>query len=889
VKADEIRETFLRFFEQRGHQRRASGSLVPAPEDTSTLLTIAGMQPLKPYFLGREAPPAPRLTTAQRCFRTPDIEEVGNTRRHLTFFEMLGNFSFGDYFKREAIALALELSVDGFGFDPEQIWVTVFGGDEELGLGPDADAIELWKEQRIPEERIILLPRAENFWQAGPTGPCGPCSELYLDRGPELGSDDLRPGDDTDRYLEYWNLVFMELNLAEDGTLTELPKQNIDTGLGLERMAAIQQGVDSVFETDLFRPLVELAEELSGARYASERKVTRAMRILADHSRGTVNLLADGVVPSNEERGYVLRRIMRRAIQQGRVLGLDAPYLGRFAERAIEMLAGAYPHLAAERPTVMRWVTDEEESFGRTLDRGSELLAQLVAQAKEAATSWIDAADAFRLHDTYGFPYDLTKELLAEEGLAVDDQGFEALMERQRARARGAAAPEAADGHEAVIEFVLAAPPSRFVGYETLRAETGVLAARAFSTDPAAPGVGDAEAAGSAWLVKLDESPFYPEGGGQVSDSGVVRVGEAVLEVADVYRVGDDQALRVRGPAEAVQPDARAEAEVEHATRHATMRNHTATHLLHAALRELLGTHVRQAGSAVRPDKLRFDFTHGAPLAGDEVRAVEDRVNEWIKASRPVRAMEMERADAEALGAMALFGEKYGDWVRVIEIGDVSRELCGGTHVGNSAEVGIFAIAGEGSSAANVRRIEALTGPAAIDRFRARSAQLDEAAAILHSRDAVSGARRAAERVAELERRLAELERREAGEEAEELVTGAVEVDGVKVVAARSAAADQESLLRLAERVRGKLGDAAVVLGGAADGKVAIVAMVSDAAVARGVSAADVVRKAAELIGGGGGGRANVAQAGGRDPARLDEALAAARAEITERLSGAGG
>ena len=876
MKADEIRETFLRYFEERGHIRRPSASLVPARDDTSTLLTIAGMQPLKLYFLGKEAPPAPRLTTAQRCFRTPDIEEVGNTRRHLTFFEMLGNFSFGDYFKEGAIDFGLELSTEAFGLDPARIWATVFGGDEELGLGPDNVAIELWRAKGVPDERIVLLPRSENFWQAGPTGPCGPCSEMYFDRGPEFGSDELRPGDDTDRYLEYWNLVFMELFLAEDGSLTELPKQNIDTGLGLERMAVIQQEVDSLFETDLFQPIVELAEELSGARYGSERKVTRAMRIIADHSRGMVNLLADGVVPSNEDRGYVLRRIMRRAIQQGRVLGLEAPYLGRFAERAIEMLASAYPHLASERETVMRWVAAEEESFGHTLDRGSELFAQLVAEAREAGTSWIDAADAFRLHDTYGFPYDLTKELLAEEGLAVDDQGFEALMERQRARARGAAAPEAADRHEAVIEFARGAPPTRFVGYETLRAETGVLAARSLDSS-------------GEFLLKLDESPFYPEGGGQVSDSGIVRAGEVALKVADVYRVGDDQALRVRGPADAVAADARVEAEVEHATRHATMRNHTATHLLHAALRELLGTHVRQAGSAVRPDKLRFDFTHGAALAADELRAIEDRVNEWIKASRAVRAMEMERAEAEALGAMALFGEKYGDWVRVIEVEEVSRELCGGTHVANSAEVGIFAIAGEGSSAANVRRIEALTGPAAIDWFRARSSELDEAAAILRSRDAVTGARRAAERVAELEARLAELERREAGEEANELAAEAADVGGVKVVAARSAASDPDSLLRLAERVRGKLGDAAVVLGGATDGKVALVAMVSDSAVARGISAAEVVRDAAKLVGGGGGGRPNVAQAGGRDATRLDEALALARAAITERLGAEAG
>jgi alanyl-tRNA synthetase len=875
VTGDEIREKFLRFFEERDHLRRPSASLVPAPDDTSTLLTIAGMQPLKPYFMGREAPPAKLLTSSQRCFRTPDIEEVGNTRRHLTFFEMLGNFSIGEYFKEGAIDYGLELSIDGFGLDPDRIWATVFGGDDELGLGPDERAIEIWRAKGVPDERIVLLPRSENFWQAGPTGPCGPCSELYLDRGPEYGSDDQRPGDDTDRFLEYWNLVFMELDLAEDGSLTELPSQNIDTGLGLERMAVILQGVDSVYETDLFRPLIELAEELSGRGYDDGPRETRAMRIIADHSRGMVNLLADGVVPSNEDRGYVLRRIMRRAIHQGRVLGLEPPYLGRFAEMAIELLGGAYPHLEAERDTVMRWVGDEEESFGRTLERGTELLRRLVAEAKEAETSWIDAADAFKLHDTYGFPYDLTKELLAEEGLSVDDQGFEALMEEQRAKARGAAAgPVAADRHEAVIEFVNSAPPTSFVGYETLRSETGVVAARPLN--------GSEEL-----LAKLEESPFYAEGGGQVSDSGIVRVDGSELEVVDVYRVGSDQAVRLRGGP--LDTGSLALAEVEWATRHATMRNHTATHLLHAALRERLGTHVRQAGSAVRPDKLRFDFTHGAALAPDEVRAVEDRVNEWIKASRPVRAMEMPRAEAEALGAMALFGEKYGDWVRVIEVEDVSRELCGGTHVSSSAEIGIFAIVAEGSSAANVRRVEALTGPAAIDWFRSRSAELDEAASLLGSDDALTGARRTAERLAELERRIAESSRREAGEEADALAGGAEDVDGVSVVTARSDAEGQQAMMELAERVRAKLGEAAVVLGGGGDGKVALVAMLSDGVVARGLSAVDVVREAAAVVGGGGGGRANAAQAGGRDAARLDDALATARAAIERGLrEGAG-
>ena len=461
-----------------------------------------------------------------------------------------------------------------------------------------------------------------------------------------------------------------------------------------------------MFETDGFRPLIDLAEELSGRSYGDDRATTRAMRIIADHSRGMTFLIADGVVPSNEERGYVLRRVMRRAIQQGRALELESPWLARFAELTIELMADAYPELAEQRETIMRWVGDEEAAFGRTLDRGTALLAQLVAEAEEQGTSWIDAADAFKLHDTYGFPYDLTKELLAEQGLSVDDAGFEALMEKQRVRARTGAEPAVRDRHQAVISFASAAPPS------TLRR---LRDAPCRDRRDRRRGAGSERRRRRA-LVKLEESPFYPEGGGQVADSGPIRWDGRRTRVADVYRVGDDQVIRLDGDAPA--PGTRVEAEVEHATRHATMRNHTATHLLHAALRERLGTHVRQAGSAVRPDKLRFDFTHGAPLAADELREIEDRVNEWIKASRPVRAMHMERAEAEALGAMALFGEKYGDWVRVIEVDEVSRELCGGTHVANTAEVGIFAIVSEGSSAANVRRVEALTGPAAIDWFR---------------------------------------------------------------------------------------------------------------------------------------------------------------------------
>jgi alanyl-tRNA synthetase len=886
MKASEIRETYLSFFAERGHKIVPSASLVPSVHDPSVLLTTAGMQPFKPYFLGREEPPAPRVADVQKCFRTTDIEEVGKTARHLTFFEMLGNWSFGDYFKAESIPWGWELSTQGFGMDPERIWVTVFGGDEELGLGPDEEAIALWSAIGVPDERIVQLGRGDNFWQAGPVGPCGPCSELYLDRGVEFGAVGERPGDDTDRFLEFWNHVFMSYDLAEDGTLTELPMRNIDTGMGLDRMAAILQDVPSVYETDLIRPLLDLTEEMSGRSYADGGAVTRAMRIVADHSRGAAFLIADGVVPSNEDRGYILRRIMRRAIQQGRTLGLEAPWLGRFAERTIEIMGETYPELVAERETIARWVGDEEESFGRTLERGSELLDRLIAEAKGAETSWIEAADAFKLHDTYGFPYDLTKELLAEQGLSVDDGGFEELMEEQRQRARSGAATAhgSEDRHARVIAFASGVAPTRFVGYEMLSTTTGIAALK-----------GDNGRA----LLKLEESPFYAEGGGQVADSGTVSWEGGEVEVVDVYRVGEDQVLevvprrpRMREQGREIAGDERAlagaeeaaavHAQVDHEARHATMRNHTATHLLHAALRERLGAHVRQAGSAVRPDKLRFDFTHGQGLSAEELRDVEDRVNEWIKASRPVRWLEMERTEAERLGAMALFGEKYGEWVRMVEVDKVSRELCGGTHVANTAEVGIFKIASEGSSAANVRRIEALSGPAAIDWFRQREQSLHEVGELLGApQDPIAAARRAAERLREAGKGEQQAQKQMLGEEAERLVAEAVEAGGVKLAVSQAPLADQKALLELANRVQSKLGgDAAVALGGADGDKVALVVLVSKGAVERGLSAAAVVREAAPIVGGGGGGRDDMAQAGGKDASKLDEALAVARAAL---------
>jgi alanyl-tRNA synthetase len=871
MKAQQIRDTYLSFFAERGHKVVPSASLVPSVLDPSVLLTTAGMQPFKPYFLGQETPPASRLTDVQKCFRTTDIEEVGNTARHLTFFEMLGNWSFDDYFKAESLPWGWQLATEGFGMDPEKIWVTVFGGDEELGLGPDTEAIEIWEATGVPAERIVRLGREDNFWQAGPTGPCGPCSEFYIDRGLDFGTADERPGDEGERFLEFWNHVFMSYDLHEDGTLTELPTRNIDTGMGLDRMAAILQNVESVFDVDHVRPLIDLAEELSGHTYDETEAVTRAMRIVADHSRGAAFLIADGVVPSNEDRGYILRRIMRRAIQQGNTLGLEAPWLGKFSECVIELMGDVYPELVAERENIARWVNDEEESFGRTLVRGQELLERLIVEAREADTSWIDAADAFKLHDTYGFPYDLTKELLAEQGLAVDDDGFAELMEEQRTRARtGAATAHGSENtHERVQEFAAATSPSNFVGYETLRATTGVAAI---------------EPQGERALLKLETSPFYAEGGGQVADSGLVRWDGDEAQVVDVYRVGGDQVVAIE--AKEIPAGAEVEAVVDRQTRHATMRNHTATHLLHAALRERLGTHVRQAGSAVRPDKLRFDFTHGQSLSPAELRDVEDRVNEWISASAPVRWLEMERAEAEALGAMALFGEKYGEWVRVVEIDGVSRELCGGTHVANTAEIGVFKLTGEGSSAANVRRIEAITGPAATDYFRERDGALREVGELLgNPQDPLAGARRAAEQLKEASAGAQKAQGQALGEEAKRLGGTASELAGVQVLVAATELGDQKSLLEVANRIQSSLGDPVVqVLGGGDGDKVALVALASPGAVEKGLSAAELVRAAAGVVGGGGGGRDDMAQAGGREPAKLDDALAEARAIIEGKL-----
>jgi alanyl-tRNA synthetase len=880
MTSDEIRRTYIEFFEQRDHKRLPSGSLIPAELDPSALFTVAGMHPLKAYFQGRERPPHPRLTTCQKTFRTVDIEIVGTTTRHLTFFEMLGNFSFGDYFKREAVEFAWELSLQGFGFRPEDVWITVFAGDEELGLGPDEDAIEAWLEVGVPRQRIVECPRSENFWQAGPTGPCGPCSELYLDRGVELGRPDDLPGGDNERFLEYWNLVFMQMDQNPEGVLTPLPAKNIDTGLGLNRLAAILQNQPSVFDTDQFAPLISLGEELSGRRYGQDYPTDKAMRVLADHTRAMTFLVADGVVPSNEDRGYVLRRIMRRAIQQGRTLRLEPGFLAGYAERVTELMGSEYRELRDQRELVRKWLDAEEEGFGHTLEQGLKRLDELIERARDAGAEGIAGADAFLLHDTYGFPIDLTLEIVSDHGLGVDEAGFEQLMDDQRTRARAGSGRGRSGERLKERARALAGEAgfaTEFVGYETTDAETTI---------------GAVTGEEGYVLVKLVESPFYATGGGQVADSGYVECanGECRARVDDVLRLGDDQVLALTPERGTFAPGERVHAQVDWGARHATESNHTATHLLHAALRRLLGPHVHQAGSYVGPDKLRFDFTHNRALTPAELRQVEDEVNGWILASDRVRALSTTLDEARGLGAMALFGEKYGDVVRMVEIGDgsFSRELCGGTHVRSTAEIGLFKVLGETSSAANVRRIEAITGPAVVNLMRERDRALEHAAGTLRVTPervpaAVDEAR---ERMRELERAARRGAHGNGAVDVDQLAAGAVEDRGARVLTAVVEGSDGKALLDIADRLKAKLGDAAIVLGSAGEGRVDLIASVAPSLVARGVRAGEIVKVAAQQVGGGGGGRDTLARAGGRDPDRLGEAIQAARDAIEAALGG---
>jgi len=839
----ELRAGYRAFYESKGHTFHPSWSLIPRADDHSTLLNSAGMQPLMPFFLGREQPPAPLLTTLQKCYRVVDIDEVGLDGHHLTFFEMLGNFSFGQYFKEGAIELAWEFVTDQMKIDLSKLWVSVFAGDPELKLGEDEVTTRLWEQIGQPPERIVRLPRSENFWSVGGPGPCGPDSELYYDRGEEIGcgEPDCAPAcTRCERFLEFWNLVFMEYELHSDGSLTPLPTQNIDTGMGLERTASVLQDVISVYETDGYQDIMRWIEAESGVGYGSSDQATKAHRILADHGRGMTFLAGEGIAPSNEGRGYVMRRIVRRAVLQAGRIGLESPFLARLSDVVIDQMDEAYPELGETRTDIHRILTAEEERFSETLQRGMRLFEE-IADAGE-----ISGEAAFMLHDTYGFPLELTQELARERGLGVNEEEFTSLMARQRERSRAAVSKD----DQRAAEFSQAAGfRTEFVGYE----KTDVLTQ-----------IGALEELGDGlFLAKLRESPFYPAGGGQVTDAGFVELDDGSGTRADLreaYRLEDDQVLLFEGSG--FKAGDRVRAVVPWPVRFPTMANHTATHLLHKALQEVLGEHVKQAGSAVRPDKLRFDFTHSQALSAEEREQIEHRVNEKVFENLPVRIFETPIDEARKLGAMMLFGEKYGDVVRVVEIDGYSRELCGGTHVRTTAEVGPFAILSEGSVGAGSRRIEAVTS--------------GEAYALLHART-----READELRAELEQ-VRKAAKRPAGESAAarpEILSREADVVMAEVKDVKGG-----SLRDLSDQLRQQEKALAVVLGSVDDGRVFVVVNLDPSLEEHGLDAVAVVRALAPIIGGGGGGRPGLAEAGGKDPARLREALEAGRDAVVAAL-----
>jgi alanyl-tRNA synthetase len=878
----QIREAFLSFYAQRGHRLMASASLVP--DDPTVLLTIAGMLPFKPVFLGQAPPPAPRATSSQKCIRTNDIENVGRTARHHTFFEMLGNFSFGDYFKEQAILWAWELITEVFGLDPAHLVVSVFREDDE--------AAAIWRDAvGVDPKRIIRMDEADNFWASGPTGPCGPCSEIYYDFHPERGDDAIDLEDDG-RFIEFYNLVFMQHNRDAAGVLTPLARRSIDTGMGLERMAQILQEVPNNYETDLIYPLIEAAAAEAGLDYRGlDARAQTSLKVIGDHSRAITQLIADGVTASNLGRGYVLRRLLRRVVRHGRLLGIDRPFLVAMGEAAIALMAAAYPQLLERREVILAELVREEARFLDTLERGEKLLAEVLAARPER----ISGDAAFELYDTYGFPLELTEEIAEEHGLTVDLEGFEAAMERQRQRAKAAAVSLDLTLQGAIDQVAAALEPTDFRGYEVLDQAACVLAL-VVNGEPATTA-----AAGDAVQIVLDSTPFYGESGGQVGDRGVLLAGEGGAGVEAGLIVAIDAVSRNRsvfvhgGRIErgSLAVGQVVQARVDRSCRRRAQAHHTATHLLQAALKQAVDDGVSQAGSLVDVDRLRFDFHCPRALTPAELEQIEDLVNGWIAEAHPLEVGEMELERARGAGAVAMFGEKYGDVVRVVDVPGVSMELCGGTHVANTAEIGLFRIVAETGVAAGIRRIEAVAGPALLpylrerdrvvrelaDRFKAQPGEILERVAAQGDELRATAKELAAARGALAVAKASALaERAEMFGEHRLLVQ---RLDGV----------DGAGLQEAAQRLQQQLGEAAaVVLGGLPDpaeqGKVMLVAAFGAAVVAAGVKAGAFIGGIAQLCGGGGGGRPQLAQAGGRDGAALDGALAEAHRRLADQLGG---
>jgi alanyl-tRNA synthetase len=881
MNSTDIRRRFTDFFVERNHRLVPSSPLIP--NDPTLLLANAGMNQFKPYFLGEVEPDFRRATSVQKCTRTSDIEVVGD-RSHCTFFEMLGNFSFGDYFKEGAIAYAWELVTERFGLEPDRLWATVYLDDDE------ADG--LWRAVGVPAERIQRLGKEENFWDMGVPGPCGPCSEIHYDRGPSFGPGG-GPASGSERYLEIWNLVFMQSIRGEgDGKdypiLGELPEKNIDTGMGLERVATVLQGVDSMYETDLFAPVLREVQEIAGARSGKEDRVDRSLRIVTEHGRTASFLVADGVLPSNEGRGYILRRLLRRSVRHLRLLGVEDPALHRVCQQVVATLGEAWPELVAQRSLIEQVVTSEEESFSRTLRQGSTLLEGAIRRTREQGATRLAGDTAFQLHDTYGFPYELTLEAATEAGLEVDADRFRQLMDDQRRRAKEARRELDADLRRLDAYRDLSGRHGRttFVGYETTSADARILGLLRDGEELPAASEGD-----QVELI-LDRTPFYAEGGGQVGDTGLVRTdGGAVLQITDT-RPGLEGFSVHTARVVSGEPlvDEHVHAEVDADRRGAVARSHTATHTLHWALRDQLGEHARQQGSLVDAGRLRFDFAHFQAVPAEQLAQIQASVNRQLLADPEVRVWHGSLAEAEAAGAISLFGEKYGSVVRVVDVGDFSRELCGGTHVGHGSQVGPVHVLGEASIGANLRRIEALTGLEALHYVDRERQLLAAVAALLRTRpeDAPEQLRRRLEALATAQRELERLRVAGLERQAGDLAGRVSREAGGWLVVEQVPEAGADDLRRIASAVRDRVqaGPGVVVLGSEVQGKAAMVALLTADLVGAGAAARDVLARAAKAVGGGAGGKGDLASAGGRDPSRLSEALRIARADAMALLDG---
>jgi alanyl-tRNA synthetase len=873
VTGDEIRESFLSFFRDRGHTIVASAPLVPE-NDPSLLFTNAGMVQFKQVFLGKETRPYVRAADSQKCLRISgkhnDLEQVGRDTYHHTFFEMLGNWSFGDYYKREAISWAWELLTGVWKLPKDRLYATVHTTDDE--------AARLWPELTdIGPDRVLRFD-AENFWEMGETGPCGPCSEIHIDRGAAACD---RQGDRTHRcvvnagcarYIELWNLVFIQYNRNEAGKLTDLPAKHVDTGMGFERICAVLQQVPGNYDGDVLRAIIARAEVLSGKAYGKNERDDVSLRVIADHGRAVTFLIADGVLPSNEGRGYVLRRLLRRGARHGKLLGLERPFLHDVAGAVVDGMGRAYPEIREQRTRIAEVVLAEEERFMATLDRGLALLEGAVETARRAGARTLPGDVAFRLYDTYGFPIDLTEDILAGEGLAVDRAGFDREMEAQRARARGA--QRFADA-EAAPETIASRPlATRFVGDRIEEWESEVLALLVDGRETRGP-----VTAGGTVDVITAETPFYAESGGQVGDRGWLEGEQGTqVEVTDTQKVGGSIAAH-RGVVRqgGLSVGDRVRLRIDPARREASRLNHSATHLMHAALRHHLGEHVKQAGSLVTPDRLRFDFSHHRPVSADTLAAVEDEVNAWIRANAKVSSEEMSYDEAIKAGALAFFGEKYGDRVSVVRMGDFSTELCGGTHVRRTGDIGVFKIRSEGGVAAGVRRVEAASGEGALDLVRRQEAVLREVATLLRgpADEAAGKLEKLLAQQRELEKRIAELQGKLAGGATRDVLADARKVDGITVLATRVEGLDDRGLREMADRLRDRIQSGVIVLGSAQGERALLLAAVTKDLAGR-YHAGNIIKHLAPMVGGGGGGRPDFAQAGGKDPGRLDEALAAA-------------